>query len=114
MSTRLVLVSALFLGLPSGLAAQRARAGPQPSRFANAAPESLERLAPTPVPLMMHAPAPLALGSVAPATHHGKKEGVVLMLVGAGGLVTGLIVDESVITIAGAGVGGFGLYLYLR
>jgi hypothetical protein len=37
-----------------------------------------------------------------------------LMIVGAAGIVTGLIVDESIVTIAGAGVGGYGLYLYLR
>ena len=28
--------------------------------------------------------------------------------------VTGLLVDESLVTIAGAGVAGVGLYLYLR
>jgi hypothetical protein len=31
------------------------------------------------------------------------------VIVGAAGIVTGLLVDEDVITIAGAGVGGFGL-----
>jgi len=42
-----------------------------------------------------------------------RRQGVVLMLVGAAGIVTGIIVDESIVTIAGAGVAGFGLYLYL-
>jgi hypothetical protein len=36
------------------------------------------------------------------------------MIVGAAGIVTGLLVDEDLITIAGAAVGGFGLYLYLQ
>jgi hypothetical protein len=40
--------------------------------------------------------------------------GEVLMLVGGAGIVVGVLTDESVITIAGAGVGGYGLYLYLR
>jgi hypothetical protein len=43
-----------------------------------------------------------------------KRTGAVLMIVGAAGLVTGLIVDEPIVTIAGAGVGGYGLYLYLK
>ena len=40
--------------------------------------------------------------------------GVALMVVGAAGVVTGLLVDESIVTIAGAGVGLYGLYLYVR
>lgn len=44
-------------------------------------------------------------------THH---EGLALMIVGAAGIVTGLIIDEPVVTIVSAGVGGLGLYLYLR
>jgi hypothetical protein len=36
------------------------------------------------------------------------------MVVGAAGVVTGLLVDESIVTIAGAGVGLYGLYLYVR
>ena len=43
-----------------------------------------------------------------------RRQGEILMIVGAAGIVTGLLVDEDVITIAGAGVGGFGLYLYLQ
>jgi hypothetical protein len=43
-----------------------------------------------------------------------KRQGEILMIVGVAGIVTGLIVDEDLITIAGAGVGGFGLYLYLQ
>ena len=43
-----------------------------------------------------------------------KRTGQALMIVGAAGIITGLIVDESIVTIAGAGVGGYGLFLYLR
>ena len=43
-----------------------------------------------------------------------RRQGEILMIVGAAGIVTGLLVDEDLITIAGAGVGGFGLYLYLK
>jgi hypothetical protein len=52
--------------------------------------------------------------TLAKVGHGGKKEAVALMIVGAAGIVTGLIADEDIITIAGAGVGGVGLYLYLR
>ena len=44
----------------------------------------------------------------------GRRQGEILMIVGGAGIVTGLLVDESLITIAGAAVGGYGLYLYLR
>lgn len=44
----------------------------------------------------------------------GRREGEILMIVGGAGILTGLLVDESLITIAGAAVGGYGLYLYLR
>jgi hypothetical protein len=43
-----------------------------------------------------------------------RRQGSILMIVGAAGIVTGLIADENLITIAGAGVGGFGLYQYLQ
>jgi hypothetical protein len=36
------------------------------------------------------------------------------MIVGAAGVITGLLLDESVVTIAGAGAGLVGLYLYVR
>jgi hypothetical protein len=40
--------------------------------------------------------------------------GVALMIVGAAGVITGLLLEESLITILGAGTGLVGLYLYLR
>ena len=43
-----------------------------------------------------------------------RRKGEILMIVGAAGIVTGLLVHEDVITIAGAVVGGVGLYFYLQ
>jgi hypothetical protein len=66
-------------------------------------------------------PSSQALGSERPGgdlltqESRGKRsQGEILMIVGAAGIVTGLLVDEALITIAGAAVGGFGLYLYLQ
>ena len=44
--------------------------------------------------------------------HHG--EAVALMVAGGAGVILGLIVDEPVVTVAGAVAGGIGLYLYLK
>ncbi len=69
--------------------------------------------------LRLPASPPLALvpraGELMPQQSRGnRRQGEILMIVGAAGIVTGLLVDEDLITIAGAGVGGFGLYLYLQ
>jgi len=44
----------------------------------------------------------------------GKRTGTALMIAGAAALVTGLIIDEDVVTVAGAIAAGVGLFLYLR
>ena len=44
----------------------------------------------------------------------GRRDGEVLMIVGGAVILTGLLADEGLITIAGAAIGGYGLYLYLR
>jgi hypothetical protein len=36
------------------------------------------------------------------------------MIVGGAGMLTGLLANEDIVTIAGAGLAGVGLYLYLR
>jgi hypothetical protein len=41
-------------------------------------------------------------------------EGEVLMIVGAAGIVTGMLIDEGLISFAGAAIGLYGLYLHLR
>lgn len=55
--------------------------------------------------------APEALVAVRRADRH---TGVTLMVVGLAGVLTGLLVDESAITVAGAVVGGVGLFMYLH
>ena len=42
-----------------------------------------------------------------------RRQGEILMIVGAAGIVTGLLVNEDLVTVAGAGVGG-ALILGLR
>lgn len=54
-------------------------------------------------------PQPTSLSSL-----DGKRQGRVLMIVGGAGILAGLILDEGIITVAGAGTAGVGLYLYLR
>lgn len=66
-------------------------------------------------PQVAHAAAttdPLAAFRRVAVRHRGP--GVALMIVGAAGVITGLLIDESIITVAGAGAGLIGLYLYLR
>lgn len=88
-------------------------ATPAPARFEQSLVGS-DRLGISP-PLVSHAPLarePLAPFTPASLRHRGP--GVALMIVGAAAIVTGLLVDESLITILGAGTGLVGLYLYLR
>ena len=51
--------------------------------------------------------------SAAVLSGKSRRSGALLMIVGVSGIVTGLVVDEPVVTIAGAVVGGIGLYMYL-
>ena len=48
------------------------------------------------------------------SNHSTRSEGTALMIVGAAGIILGLIIDEPIVTVAGAVTGGIGLYLYLR
>jgi hypothetical protein len=43
-----------------------------------------------------------------------RRQGETLMIVGGAGILVGLLADEALITIAGAAVGGYGLYVYLQ
>lgn len=67
---------------------------------------------PTPVSDAAATRGPLAVVPAASLRHRGP--GVALMIVGAAAVVTGLLIEESLITILGAGTGLVGLYLYLR
>lgn len=57
---------------------------------------------------------PAAMLEAAPYPHGTRREGVALMIVGAAGIVMGLIIGELVGTILSAGVAGLGVYLYSR
>jgi len=111
---RLSLVGALVIlaagAAPRSLLAQRvdvARIAPHPA-------ELMVTAALHPVALAPLAAEPPRLMPGAETVRGGRRQGEILMIVGGVGILTGLLADESVITIAGAAVGGYGLYLYLR
>ena len=111
---RIALIAGLlpvaFAALPSTSAAQAA--GPRPIAPSQQVLLASARLRSRPNDLFNRAPSAHAL---VPQQAEGKKrQGEILMLVGAAGIITGLLVDEDIVTVAGAGVGGFGLYLYLQ
>jgi len=111
---RLMLVASLallaFAAVPGSLTAQAAAFQPiAPTRDMLVATAQL-RL-PASQPLELEQPARALLTQQASGN---RRQGEILMIVGAAGIVTGLVVDEDLITIAGAGVAGFGLYLYLE
>jgi hypothetical protein len=54
------------------------------------------------------------LGDYAQSRRPSRRQGEILMIVGGAGILTGLLVDEALITIAGAAIGGYGLYVYLQ
>lgn len=100
------LVAALTLGVAVGARAQ-APLAPTAAQLRAAAEL---RMAPTAQTLD-----PARLGPTVELPRRGaRRTGAVLMIVGGAGIVTGLLVNEPIVTIAGAGVGGYGLYLYLR
>lgn len=111
---RLMLIASLallgFAALPGKAVAQGAGAVtivPSPGTLSTAARLRL----PVGQPMQLVPPAGelMTQGSRA-----NRRQGEILMIVGAVGIVTGLLVDESLVTIAGAVVGGIGLYLYLQ
>jgi hypothetical protein len=60
----------------------------------------------------------LSSGQIGPnldlvAAKPSKRTGETLMIVGGAVLLVGLIADETIISIAGVAIGGYGLYVYL-
>jgi hypothetical protein len=111
---RLVLAAGLALfavaAAPRSLTAQAAAFQLiAPSRASLAATAQLSLPASQPFALERPAGVPMTRRA-----RGNRRQGEILMIVGAAGIVTGLLADEDLITIAGAGVGGFGLYLYLE
>ena len=47
------------------------------------------------------------------AARPSKRTGQTLMIVGGAVLLVGLLADETIISIAGVAIGGYGLYVYL-
>lgn len=67
-----------------------------------------------PVPTVSPAVAQPSLVARVETVRGGRRQGEILMIVGGAVILTGLLVDESLVTIGGVAVGGYGLYLYLR
>ena len=110
---RLVLIAGValfgFTAAPRNAAAQAAGTGLiAPSAEILSAAAQLRLSAPQPTALVA------SVGERMTQRSGNRRQGEILMIVGAAGIVTGLLVDEDVVTIAGAAVGGFGLYLYLQ
>jgi hypothetical protein len=60
----------------------------------------------------------LSSGETAPnlqlvAARPTKRTGETLMIVGGAVLLVGLLADETIISVAGVAIGGYGLYVYL-
>jgi hypothetical protein len=75
---------------------------------------SLLELGPRPgwsIDSLATSPAPTAALAAKSGT---RGDAVALMLVGGAGLLSGLITDQDLLTVIGAGVAGVGLYLYVR
>ena len=94
---------------PGGLIAQSATSqliAPSPTTLVTAAQLRL------PATQAVGPDRPVGAGMIQQAGN--RRQGEILMIVGVAGIVTGLVAHEDLITIAGAGVGGFGLYRYLQ
>lgn len=83
-------------------------AQPRGLRFDAANGAATARLAPEPLPESNRSINWMA------SNHSTRSEGTALMIVGAAGIILGLVIDEPIVTVAGAVTGGIGLYLYLR
>lgn len=103
----IVLLAAMALATPLAAAAQGTHAtmGASVEQFQAAA-----RLAPATAPAASDA----ALAPMLAAERASRRDGITLMIVGVAGMVTGLLIDESAVTILSAGIAGLGLYFYVR
>lgn len=107
--------------MAGGLGAQGIAA--TPATPPTASPAATAPFAVTPMPARLAAPSP-AIAVAAEngrdvrlpvvAARAGRGQATTLMIVGGAGIVTGLLLDQEVITFVGAGVWLYGLYLYLR
>jgi hypothetical protein len=107
LAPNLLLVVALFVPL------RAAEAQARPSRSLRPTAEQLAATAQL-YPPARPAADQTSLLVAAPYQRGTPRQGVVLMIVGVAGMITGLIIEEPAVTILSAVVGGVGLYLYLR
>jgi hypothetical protein len=106
-SLNVLLVVALFVPLGS---AEAQAAVPRSLRASAEQHEATARL----YPQAPRAADRTSLLVAAPYQRGSRREGVTLMIIGVAGMITGLLIDESAVTILSAVVGGVGLYFYLR
>lgn len=88
------------------------------------APATANRFAVTPTAALLSAPieaapeqsASRSIESIGKAmmVRRSRTESTTLMIVGGAGILTGILIDEGLISFAGAAVGLYGLYLHLR
>lgn len=109
----------LVLALP--LTAQSPASSPEAAVMAQA---PVNQFAVTPNSALLSAP--IAVAPDQPSTRsvdaigkamfapQARTEATTLMIVGGAGILTGILIDEGLISFLGAGVGLYGLYLYLR
>src|ERR1043166_1758864 len=124
---RILAAGAVLIWLGAGVLHAQGYPGAQPAILPGAFPPGAAVNRPPVTPLIgtsrlgvsvaRPAEVPAGLGranaALAASLRH-RGPGVALMIVGGAGLVTGLLVEEPIITVVGAGVGLYGLYLYLR
>ena len=122
MKGRFLWIAVCFGLAPAALHAQSASTEPQPSEPKAAAPSLRDQLMPPPAQLMVTAPVIAESKSTQPAVAQpvmaNGGSGVGYMIAGAALFVAGLLVDNSdagtVLVLAGAGIGAYGLYLHFR
>lgn len=123
MTRYLALITAIALAAP--LAAQTAPAVATPSNGLVRTIETARTpLVASPTPLGLRTPLPAdmvrssatldAATGITTLAARRRGQGELLMIVGGAGIITGALIDEGVITVAGAVIGLYGLYLYLR
>jgi hypothetical protein len=88
-----------------------------------AAQRAARPLSPRPAELMIVArlrspgqplAAPAISGLQVVVSRPSRRQGETLMIIGGAVLLTGLLVNEALISITGVAIGGYGLYVYLN
>lgn len=107
MRTVLAIVVLVVLTLSHREASAQAAAGLRPQAGTFRAVAAL-------TPVAFRSPLAGERAAISSAVRGSRRTGEVLMIVGGAGFVAGLLADEDVLTISGAILGCYGLFLYLR